>query len=86
VLLVAGPHRPCKQIAGAPQTMDTNSNNDLQYLRDTVEAYKRRHQQETEPELRSYLWSRIHEIETQLQRLGSMQERDGSSKSRPQRG
>lgn len=40
----------------------------LQYLRDTVDAYRRRFDRETDEEMRRYLWQRLLELESQLTR------------------
>lgn len=38
----------------------------LRYLRDTIDAYRRRLDRETDEEVRRYLWQRVLELESQL--------------------
>lgn len=51
--------------------MATEPPDQLRYLCDTVEAYRRRFDREPDEEVRRYLWQRILDMEAQLARQSS---------------
>lgn len=52
--------------------MSTNRSDDVRYLRDSVEAYRRRFLTESDETVRRYLWERIVEFEAALSARGAL--------------
>jgi hypothetical protein len=57
----------------------SESPDQLRYLRDTIDAYRRRLDRETDEEVRRYLWQRLLELESQLAKQPSAPRRPRAS-------